>query len=265
MKALQQIRALTPEQKAQLRDKRIAGEHTLGEWNALLGGLFEFDRSADKARRNSLFAGIGGAVLGFAWAPLWLVSAGAAAYWFKTRKLDLHNDVRDAVLRMIAALQADIDPHQRVRMQLDLRGASPDKSVPGAPPTLRGGWQVTETRVADRWAEGSTLLADGSRLRWRMTTITVLRTKSRSGKTKLKEKRKHRIDVRLGFPLRRYRATGVVPDLLPGERVAVQPGARRIAVRLQRTLATADFEPWSLTSLIARGFEQVEPGKEVRP
>ena len=38
-----------------------------------------------------------------------------------------------------------------------------------------------------------------------------------------------------------------------------------MSVKLQRTLATTDFEPWSLTSLIARGFEQVEPGKEVRP
>lgn len=265
MNALQQFRALTPEQKAQLRDKRISGEHTLGEWSALLRGLFEYDRSADKARKTSVFVGVGGAVAGLVFPLLWAVPVASAAYWFTTRKLDLHNAARDSVLRMLAALQADITPHQPVRMQLDLRGPSADKAVPAGAPTLRGGWQVAETRFADRWAEGSTTLADGSRLRWRMTTITVRRTKTRSGKTRTKEKHKHRIDVRLGFPVKRYRATGVVPDLLPSERVAVQPGTRRVAVRLQRTLATTDFEPWSLTSLIARGFEQVEPGKEVRP
>lgn len=265
MNALQQYLALTPEQKLLLRDKRIAGEHTLGEWNALLRHLFAYDRSSDRARRASVYAGVGGALAALAFPLLWAVPVASAAFWFTTRKLDIHNDVRDAVLRMLAALQADVAADQPVRLQLDLRGPVADKAVPGAPATQQGAYQVTEARFADRWAEGSTELADGSRLTWRVTTLTSRRTKTRGGKTKSKEKRKQRLDVRLAFPLRRYHPAAAVPQALPGERISVQPGARRVAVKLQSTLPTAAFEPWPLTSLIARGFQQVEPGKEARP
>lgn len=265
MNALQQYLALTPEQKTLLREKRIGGEHTPGEWNALLRRLFEFDRGSDRARKMSMYAGIGGAVAGLVFTPLWAVSVASAAYYFATRKLDIHNDVRDAVLRMLTALQADIAPDQPVRLQLDLRGPVPDKALPGGPPIERDGYKVVETRVADRWAEGSTLLADGSRLTWRVTTILRKRTKTRGGKTKTKEKRKQRLDVRLGFPVRLYHPAETPPAALPGERISVQPGARRVTVKLQSSLPTEAFEPWPLTSLIARGFQQVEPGKEARP
>lgn len=266
MNALQQYLQLSPEYRRLLRDKRIEGEHTLGEWSLLLRRLSDYDRNSGKARTTSVVAGIGGAVAGiFLFTPFWLVSAGAAAFYFTTKKLDVDDGSRDAVLRMLAVLRDDVRPDEPVRLRLDLSGATGAKAGGSVPLGQRGHYTVTETRFTDPWAEGHALLADGSRLHWRATTVTVRRTKKAGGKTKIKDKHKQRLDVRLGLPLRRYRLGEAPAWGAQGEQVEVKPGPRRISVKLQSTLPTKAFEPWQLTSLIASGFRQVASAKEVRP
>lgn len=252
---------MTPEQKSLLAAKRIEAEHTLDEWEVLLRSLAELDRAGDSLRKWGIGLGIGGVVTGFFFPPLWLVAAGGAGAFFYTRKKNLDNDVRDNLLRVLALLRPEVPADRPVHLRVDLSGPTPEKKTGEKPPVQQGTYRVSETIFTDAWMEGAARLSDGSRLRWRVTTITR-KVKKSGRKTKWKTKTKHRVDVRLALPTRRYEHSPSDGARFGRPKTQVSAGPKKITAKAQASTRDAGAVTHTLRSLMAHLYEQVTPARE---
>ncbi len=113
--------------------------------------------------------------------------------FLKLRKLDVANDFRDLLLPLLEALEEDVDPDQRVRIDLDLRGfrgrkvTETRKLPPGRFIRLR-----LSTKV-DPWLSLDALLVDGLRLGVRIENHhQTFRRKYRTRRRKVKVKNKYK-------------------------------------------------------------------------
>lgn len=279
--ALKALRSLSPEQKALLETKQLAGEYEPARLIELLRPIAAYDRVSDKARTSM---GCGTAalfVLSFVlliltlngiWlvAPLLLAALGGAVYLLvtvlKLKKLDLSNNFRQVALPLFAVLKEDMEPGATMNVRLDLTSPTAKaKKVGTGKPYERGVYhKVVDTTYRDSWFGGGTRLADGSLVQWDVTDDVVesKRTKrtARKIKTKTKYEKRSTITVTVALPHKEYAVSSLPAD--EGEKVKVREGEKRTTFRLSKRVKTKSADPIDareLFDIFSEAFKRVRP------
>lgn len=244
------FKALTPEQKSFVKDKRIAGEHSPDQWLAFLSPVAEFDRRADEVRQGG---------------------GGFFARRF-ARKHDVPNALRFFAIPLLPILREDHDPDAPLQLRLDLTGAkqSGKETGKGQPYQKGAYYRVVDTFYDDPWLEGRARFADGADVQFSVVDHvrdSHKRKRSASGKTKFKTRQKKKVElaVEVSFPANNY-AAGTEPVANKGfKKESVKPSDSRTVVRLHRVLAPdrADAPPHidTLLELIAGAYARVDPSR----
>jgi hypothetical protein len=239
------FKALTPEQQAIVRDRRVAGERSPDEWLRLLGPVAEFDRQADAVRD------------------------GGGGFWARryARKHDVPNGLRWFAVPLILILREDQDPAKPLALRIDLSGpVQPGKLVNTSQPYRKGAYpSVVDSYYEDTWLEGEAHFADGADLEFAVADrvrVANKTKKSASGRTKRKVKRKKKtaLSVSLSVPGRNYAAATGGRDV---PKHAVKQGESRTTVRLSGTMDQPDADAVApirmLLELISAAYERLEP------
>jgi len=280
--ALKVRRSLSPEQKALLETKQLAGEYEPGALVALLKPIAEYDRLSDKARTpmgcatGALFVLafvllIVSANVSFYLLPLPLAALGGGIALLvtvlKMKKLDLSNNFRQVAMPLFAVLREDMEPGATVNVRLDLSPptAKGKKTGTGKPYDVPGYRKVVDTAYVDPWFGGGARLADGSVLQWTVTDDVVAseRTK-RTARGKIKTKTKHRkvttIAVDVALPKKEY-AVAAMPAG-EGEKVKVKDGEKRTSLHVEKRVKTKSLDPIdprAVFDAIAEAYRRVRP------
>ena len=255
--------ACTPEAWLRLLGPAARSDARIDRWRMITGGVFWI----------SLFA----APLGFALPEIWYVVLPllpvSALVWWLTRRADLGNQLREFLLPWLALMGDDVKRGRPLHLHLDLRGGTHKaKRVETLPPYRKEGYlKVVETRFEDPWLVAEAVLADGARLRLRLTDhIRRLKLTKRTprGKTKFKTKYKIRglVDVHLKVPGDRYRVARPFGD---AARVQVDEEgnwlrlrARQVVRRPGEALQSPPLEPvLDLLAGLYRHLESRNPGE----
>jgi hypothetical protein len=299
-------RALSPQQRRLLKAKRIEGDYSPDYWLRLLDRLAEFDTDTD---RLQTFAGIAFWALfvpviiatvvtvniydpsdGLGILPLLLalgviLMAASGVLWLVTRRVDLSNHLRGAVMPLLALLGEDVKAGRTLRMKLDMRGSIvKDKFTEKLPAYAKGAYhKIVESLYEDPWLEWEAALADGSHLQlWMQDSVRSMKRTKRTarGKTKIKTKNKvkTRLEVRLKLPAARYRVRDL-PTGRPSEfavkvregkewksvnvrlQVKAQPGDKWLVLHARETIAGTEVDeprPEPVLDLMTRLYQGVE-------
>jgi hypothetical protein len=242
------FKALTPEQQAIVKERRVAGERSPDEWLRLLGPVAEFDRQADAVRE------------------------GGGGFWARrfARKHDVPNGLRSFVLPLLGILREDHDPAAPLELRIDLTGAQqPAKHVRTSQPYKKGAYnKVVDSFYDDAWLDGRARFVDGADVRF--SAVDHVRSSSKtkrsaSGKTKrkTKAKKKTELSVTLSVPARNYAASGAAARDVP--KASVKSGESRTVVKLGGVLPQPSLDAvpvvGMLLELIAGAYERVEPSR----
>lgn len=284
-KTLAALKALTPQQKAILKEKQLSGNYTPHAALAMLGPVGEFDRMSDKARTSIgcwsaamfVFAIVALVVTGngvipwFLGVPIILGLFGGFVFFLVTvislSKHDLSNNFREIALPFFAILKEDMEPGEPMQFKLDLSSPTDKAKKTGASDAYKLGayHKVIDTYYRDAWFEGSAWLADGSALAWSVVEemTSSARTK-RNARGKYKTKTKYRkichLAVDVALPHKHY---GV--DRAPqteDTKVKFKAGEKRTTVRLSTKVKIKANEPFDVKELIdlaAEAFRRAKP------
>ncbi len=223
-------RALTPEQRRLLKEKRVEDERTPAQWIGLLAGLAAYDRQADAVRPWATAALIIAPVLIFFGAFFGSIALGYEALaaplalglalvtvaplivlFLALRSTNLAKQLREVAIPLVALIGEDLGAQARVRLGLDLRGAAVKPKLRETLPARQEGRRSVRERVfLDPWMTGAAVLNSGARLRWRLTDqVREYRISRPNPRGKIKTKTKFRVDsltqVALDLPSARYR------------------------------------------------------------
>jgi hypothetical protein len=241
------FKALTAEQQAIVKDKRVAGERSPDEWLALLGPVAEFDRQADAVRE------------------------GGGGFWARryARKHDVPNGLRWFAVPLTLILREDQDPAKPLALKIDLSGPiQPRKHVRSTEPYKQGRYhKIVDHFYEDPWLEGHARFADGAHLDFEVidhlrSTDKTKRNPRGKIKRKTKAKKKSELRVTLSVPNRNYAAATGGRDV---PKQQVRRGDSRTVVKLSGTMVqpTKDAVPpvRMLLELISAAYERVEPAR----
>ena len=287
-KILAALRALTPQQKALLKEKWLSGSFTPQAAITLLTPVSEFDQMSDGGRKRigcwsaALFAisiiGLvstnDGALPWFIGVPLTLglLSLLGVAVFFvvmvvKLSKNNLSNNFSQIALPFFAILREDMESGEPMTLKLDLslptdKAKETSKSSPYA---LGAYHKVIDTCYRDAWFAGSARLADGSTLSWSVVEeITSSKRTKRNASGKYKFKTKYhkichlKIDVAL--PCKHYSVDhGAQAEDV---KLKVRDGEKRTTLQLTHTIKLKANEPFDvkeLIDLVAEAFRRAKP------
>ncbi len=182
----------------------------------------------------------------------------AIVFYRRLRAQDLSDNLTLTAAPFVAVLREDIDPADPLHVDIDLRPwAIAEKKKKESAPYKKGAYyKVIDRLYVDPWFSGNAVLADGTKLRWRVVDHVLEKTGSKKNprgkiKQKTKVKRKTVAVVTLAFPTKEY---------------AVQDGsdvdrdAKRVTMTLARKQKSAGEETAALdllVDLIADGYRRV--------
>jgi hypothetical protein len=241
------FKALSAEQQAIVRDRRVAGERSPDDWLALLGPVAEYDRQADAVRE------------------------GGGGFWARryARKHDVPNGLRWFAVPLTLILREDQDPEKPLALKIDLSGPlQAQKLASTGQPYKKGAYhKVVDSFYEDPWLEGHAHFADGADVHFAVTDHVRSSSKTKrsaSGKTKrkTKTKKKSQLTVTLSVPNRNYAAAGTAAGRgVP--KASVRAGENRTVVKLSGTMVQPDADAVPpirmLLELISGAYERVEP------
>jgi hypothetical protein len=205
------LEQFSAEAQAAIRDRALTGNWELKRLVKVLGELAHFDEVNEKATKKALgwtiglfvgaFLGIfAGAFiaagtdssLGFLIIPVLLVLAIMRLLKYKKlKKQDLINDFRTCLRPALKDLANDLDPEQKIKVNIDLSGPVEKKRISkGEIPPGRY-IKVTESIYEDPWCEVRLPLVDGTTAVIQFDVVwheLEVRKRGRRGKTKFKTK-----------------------------------------------------------------------------
>ncbi len=284
-KTLDALKALTPEQKAILKDKRISGSFTPHAALSLLKPVGEFDRMSDKARVSigcwsaalfvfsiiALVITANGVLPWFLGVPLALGLFGGFLFFLvtviKLSRHDLSNNFRQIALPFFTLLKEDMVAGEPMQVRLDLSSPTDKAKKTGESDKYELGvyHKVIDTYYRDAWFEGSAWLADGSALSWSVTEeITESARTKRNARGKYKTKTKYRkvclLAVDVALPHKHY---GVDRALQTEDtKVKFKSGEKRTTVRLSTKVKMKLNEPFDVKELVdlaSEAFRRAKP------
>jgi hypothetical protein len=199
---------LNAEQTRVIQMKEVSLKQPIDELIGILGPVAQWDAAGDTSRRN-LGCGAGAALVAgifglFAFWPigLLLIAAGGVLLfvWNQKKTEDISDNLRKCAVPLLVALREDFGS-EPVEVKLDLRPpTSPAKQT-----SKEKVDKVTTTIYSDPWMYGEGVLHDGSRLRWNVAETIVEKSywkRGSSGKSKLKTKRKKRVEIEADLTLK---------------------------------------------------------------
>jgi hypothetical protein len=211
---------ISPEAREVAKTRTLKGAWGLKQLLRLLGELAEYDKAleaeiaAAKKRMGlfialaivSLIAGIFGA--GMFWPLLLfpLVPAGLAIrYGLQMRglkKADMIDDFRLCLEPVLRQLAQDLDPGEKIKIEMDLSGTTPEKQkskVNLAPGRFQ---KLTQTVFEDPWCEARMQLVDGSTVVLSFAnSFTKLERRYQTSRGKIKWKTKWKKDCNVSATL----------------------------------------------------------------
>src|SRR5688572_9809196 len=135
----------------------------------------------------------------------------AIVIYGRLRAQDLSDNLTLTAAPFIALLREDIEPGDPVHVEIDLRPwAIDEKKKKESEPYKKGAYyKVIDTLYVDPWFSGSAVLADGTKLKWRVVDHMLEKTGTKKNprgkiKSKTKVKRKTVAVVTLSFPAKEY-------------------------------------------------------------
>lgn len=273
LKAWRAYKALNEEQRQIIAQKQVKLTRPIDELIALLKPIADMDKvlgSGGCAQLGctffaAIFLGIAGnsAIIAmnlpgwlvFVWIGLWAVLfLFTLVMYFKTRNIDVSDNLRISIMPMLYVLRDDIEPQESVELVLDLRAPmAKEKLLRTEKPRER----LTETFYSDPWMSAEAILVDGSRLRWSVTDLIRHRSvtkKTRSGKwkTKTKDSKKCSVDVELTVRNKSYEVQG-------GE-----TGEKKTSLSDKKTMKLTSanaVDPQVVLGVITDLFRRVQPAK----
>lgn len=277
--AYNNYRALRPDQLELLSKKQMSASRTPAEWISYLGGLAAYDRTADALRRAAGWSILIALVLGFVVAgildnlllflPFLLLMIIAIILYFRLKRDDLPNSMRQTILPLVALLREEMESDAQLHLRFDLTGARRKEKQQGAGRPLPPGRYIkgTETIYKDHWFEGKGTLADGTAAEWSVTDMIREREVTKQGRSgKIKTKTKHKVrrllDVRVGLRQEDYALADATQSGGKGrDRVAIKEGEKRNVVKLRRIVnenrIDAPFDPRHIFDLLAGAYNRV--------
>ncbi|MGK2857028.1 MAG: hypothetical protein ACSLFQ_07470 [Thermoanaerobaculia bacterium] len=284
-KTLAALKALTPEQRAVLKDKRLSGSFTPHAALALLKPVGEFDRMSDKARTPigcwsaalfvfsivALIVTANGVLPWFLGVPLVLGLFGGFVYFLvtviKLSKHDLSNNFREIALPFFALLKEDMESGEPMQFKLDLSSPIDKAKKTGESDKYELGvyHKVIDSYYRDAWFEGSAWLADGSALSWSVVEeITSSARTKRNARGKYKTKTKYRkvcqLAVDVALPNKHYGIDRAMQT--EDTKVKFKAGEKRTTIRLATRVKLKENEPFDVRELVdlaAEAFRRAKP------
>jgi hypothetical protein len=244
------FKALTPEQRMVISERRLAGERSPDEWLALLEPVLAYDRQAEAVQR-----GAGG--------------------WFARRFARRHRlaaGIRSFAAPLLPVLREDQDPACPLELAIDLTGPRQDGKVTGkSDPYKKGAYhKIVDTFYDDPWLAGHARFVDGADVRFAAidhvrSSRKTKRTPRGKVKTKTKGKKKTELVVTASFPARNYAIAQPGDSSVPLAKESVRTAEKRTVVRLQRVIPAASLDevpdPDTLLELLAAAYARVDPSR----
>src|SRR5262249_26954880 len=181
----------------------------------------------------------------------------AIVLFVRFKSQDLSDNLRTAAVPFLAVLREDMNPGDALTVNNDLRPyAIDEKKKSQSEPYKKGAYyKIVDKLYVDPWFEGSTALADGTKVKWNLIEHVVQHHKTKRTsrgkiKSKTKTSRKTVAVVTLAFPNKEYAVTG-----------EAQHDAKRTTVTLARKLKSKDENSPAfglLVDLIAEGYRRVK-------
>ena len=245
------FKALSPRQQDIVTQRWAAGSASPDEWLALLGPVAEFDRLAEASSQS-----------------------GGFFERRRARKHDVPDELRDFALPLVSVLREDHDPDAQLELKIDMTGFDhKDKLARTGNPYNQGAYHtIVDSFYADPWLEGTAKFVDGATVKF--SAIDHVRSsrktkRSASGRTKIKVKRKKKIEfaVTVTLPARNY-AVAEAPHStpVPGiKKASVDPKDEKTIVSLSRVLYPPEFDSLPtlemMLDLIGAAYGQVDPAR----
>lgn len=281
--AYQKYKTLNPDQKRLLGEKSVEGSRTPEEWLGLLKDVSEFDRIGDAGRSGAgklaIILLISTVILLFVsgllgqlipgWIPIVLLilcvlgAIISGLIYFKLKKVDLPNRLRQFIVPVIAILREDIEPSALLNLRIDLRGPIGEKEM-NHQEDSSGYPKIKITNYADSWFSGGANLADSSSLQWQLIDyIRQRKVTKRNPRGKIKSKTKYKIqtliEVKLGMRSKDY--TPVAPD--PSGEVSLKTGEKRNHLRIRHvehsTELNSPLDFKVFLDAVTAAYKQVKP------
>jgi len=272
LKAWRAYKALSDEQRGIIEQKQVKLNRPVDELIALLKPIADMDKLVPSGCGVALamFGCVALAIVlnivaeAMNW-PGWTKGVGVLVciglfvgiliMFLKTRKIDVSDNLRGAVLPMLEIFRDDFDPGESMELALDLRQPmAKEKLLREVKPRER----LTETFYSDPWISAGATLVDGSRLRW--SVIDTIRHRSVTKKTargkwktKTKDSKKCNVDVELTVRNKAYSVSG------QGE-----AGEKKTTLSASKTMklpGVAATDPKLIIEVITELFQRVSPAK----
>jgi hypothetical protein len=261
---------MTPEQQQIAVAKRIGINRPIDEVLALLRALLDFDSAMAGKRKKAGCAipiAIVVAIAGFITSGMYpygivvpilgIVAAIAAVVFFvRFKSQDLSDNLRTAAVPFLAVLREDMNPADALNVNIDLRPYTVDeKKKKESDPYKKGAYyKIIDKLYLDPWFDGSAVLADGTKVRWKVVEHVLQHHKTKRTsrgkiKSKLKISRKTVAMVTLAFPMKEYAVTG---DAERDEKRATMTLAKKLKTKDENSPAFG-----LLVDLIADGYRRV--------
>jgi hypothetical protein len=262
---------MTSEQAQIVASKRLGVNRPVDEVLALARALLDFD-TAMAAKRKKAGCSIGIAIVvviagfitsgmyPFGWVVPILGIAAAIVFivlFVRFKSQDLSDNLATAALPFLTVLAEDMKPGDPLHVNIDLRPYSVDeKKRKQSDPYKKGAYyKIVDKLFVDPWFDGSTVLADGTKVKWNVVEHVLEHHKTKRtsrGKIKSKTKiaRKTVAVVTLAFPTKEYAVTG-----------DAEHDAKRATMTLARKVKTKEANSPAfklLVDLIAEGYGRVK-------
>lgn len=275
-KQVKQVLAeLTPEQTEFLKTRKYEGRQNVTKWLELFHKLSTFDELGDAARASAKKRSIWFGVFSFLSIliclspyliiiPILLLSAFAYSLtiFFKLKKMDLSNHLREQIYPFLAIIKDDLPKKEKIIMKLDFSDPMNDKYLTETIPNEGRGYPKIKTRFYTHiYFYASFTMEDGAEIEFEVSDVIRKRNITKIGasgkvKSKVKHKVKHSYDLRAAFPKAHY-------NYMPGTQIPYTDADGYHKFRLKKKNISLVLEhiekPEELLSIFAAAYQNVKP------
>lgn len=282
--AISTLLSMNAEEKKLLQVKQISDERTPDEWIKFFSSIASFDKQGDSARNWGCGCAVAGGFISFIsiflimlyvgilTLPIGLVmlTAGLIVYFY-LKGYDVPGEkLTDGVVPIMLILREDMNPNDKVKLRLDLRGFELAEKKTGESQTYNKGvyYNCVDFYYRDAWMDGQATLADGTQLVWHLYDLVknTRRTKRNyRGKVKTKYKPKHRsyIAVQAGMKNEKYSLQDGAKEKGAEGKIAINDCGKRTWVTVRKMIkhpVGQSFKPVDFVSVVASVYKRAGRG-----
>lgn len=276
--------AMNAEEKNLLKVKQISDERTPDEWIKFFTSIASFDVQGDKARSWGCGIAIAGIVItfisfflmalyiGFLTLPIGLIMliCGLIVYFY-LKGYDVPGEkLSNGVVPILLILREDMNSKEKIKLRLDLRGFEIAEKKTGESQKYQKGVYHTciDYYYRDHWMEGRATLADGTQLIWNLYDLARNTRKTKRnyrGKTKTKNKQKHRSFIALQAGMRKemYSLQDGLKQKSQEGKIVINDTGKRSWVTIRKMIKHPygkEFQPVDFINTVATAYKLASKG-----